>query len=36
VRDYKWFIFDISEVGYTIKDKEGNIIDSMKPVVYYN
>jgi len=36
VRDYKWFIFDISEVGYTIEDKDGNIIDSKKPVVYYN
>ena len=36
VRDYKkWNIFDISSIGYEIKDKNGNIMESKKPTVLF-
>jgi len=35
-RDYKWYVYDIIQVGYIIKDEKGNIIESKKPTVYYD
>ena len=35
LRDYKWKVFDITYPWYEIKDEEGNIVESKKPVVYY-
>ena len=36
VRDCKrWVIYDITSIGYEIKDEKGNIIRSKKPTVYY-